>query len=49
MGCAPSREDANLKDGALMNAKIDKQIRIDKKNDERTVKILLLGKLRCKE
>ena len=45
MGCAPSREDPNLKNAVVQTAKIDKQIRADKKDDERTIKILLLGKL----
>jgi hypothetical protein len=44
MGCAPSREDAGVKKAVVQNAKIDKQIRVDRKNEDRTVKILLLGK-----
>lgn len=43
MGCAPSREEPGAKEAVSQNSKIDKQLRIDKKNDDRTVKILLLG------
>jgi hypothetical protein len=43
MGCAPSREDLGQKDAVVQTAKIDKQLRQDKKMDEKTIKILLLG------
>lgn len=45
MGCAPSKtEDGMDKEAAKRNANIDKLLRMDKKNFDRTVKILLLGK-----
>jgi hypothetical protein len=44
MGCATSCEDSGLNDAVVQAAKIDEQLRVDKKNDERTIKILLLGK-----
>lgn len=43
MGCGPSKVDPALKDASLQHDRIEKQIRQDKKNDSRTVKILLLG------
>jgi hypothetical protein len=43
MGCRPSKIDAEDKVSHQQNAKIEKQIREDKKTEARTVKILLLG------
>jgi hypothetical protein len=43
MGCGPSKIDAEDKVSHQQNAKIEKQIREDKKTEARTVKILLLG------
>ena len=45
MGCAPSREDPSSQRAVVQTAKIDKQLRIDKRDADRTVKILLLGEL----
>ncbi len=44
MGCGSSKIDERDKDAVQQNAKIDRQLRQDKKNEQRTVKILLLGK-----
>lgn len=43
MGCASSKIDPQEKEATQQNAKIERQLRVDKKNDARTVKILLLG------
>jgi hypothetical protein len=43
MGCGPSKMDAGDKLSHQQNAKIERQIREDKKTEARTVKILLLG------
>jgi hypothetical protein len=46
MGCLPSTEvDPEGKEAGKRNARIDRQIRNDKKRLDRTVKILLLGEL----
>jgi hypothetical protein len=44
MGCGPSK-DAGDKLLSQQNAKIERQLREDKKTEARTVKILLLGML----
>ena len=43
MGCGQSKLDVEDKEAFQQNAKIDKMLRHDKKQDARTVKILLLG------
>lgn len=43
MGCGASKPDPEVKDAAVRNDKIDKQLRHDKKTNSKTVKILLLG------
>lgn len=43
MGCGQSRVEADEKDAVAQTAKIDRQLRQDKKTEARTVKILLLG------
>lgn len=43
MGCMSSKVEGEDKDAARVNANIEKQIRNDRKNYNRTVKILLLG------
>lgn len=43
MGCGASKVDVDEKDAMAQNAKIERQLRQDKKNEARTVKILLLG------
>lgn len=44
MGCAPSKpENPEDREAMKQNASIDKMLRMDKKNYDRTVKILLLG------
>lgn len=43
MGCGSSKIDVDEKYAVEQNAKIDRKIRLDKKLDARTVKILLLG------
>jgi hypothetical protein len=43
MGCGPSKIDAGDKVSHQQNAKIEKQLREDRKHEARTVKILLLG------
>jgi hypothetical protein len=45
MGCGPSKIDAGDKLSSEQNAKIEKQLREDRKIEARTVKILLLGML----
>jgi hypothetical protein len=43
MGCTGSKIDPREKEAAQQNAKIERQLRQDKKAEARTVKILLLG------
>ncbi|ETN41952.1 uncharacterized protein HMPREF1541_03891 [Cyphellophora europaea CBS 101466] len=43
MGCGSSKVDPGERDAAQQNAKIDRQLRQDRKQEQRTVKILLLG------
>jgi hypothetical protein len=45
MGCGPSKIDAGDKLSFQQNAKIERQLREDRKIEARTVKILLLGML----
>jgi hypothetical protein len=45
MGCGPSKMDAGVKVSHQQNAKIEKQLREDRKTEARTLKILLLGML----
>jgi hypothetical protein len=45
MGCGPSKIDAGDKLSSQQNAKIERQLREDRKTEARTVKILLLGML----
>lgn len=45
MGCIGSKVDPQEKDAAQQNARIDRQLRSDRKQQSRTVKILLLGML----
>jgi hypothetical protein len=45
MGCGPSKMDAGDKGSHQQNAKIEKQLREDRKTEARTIKILLLGML----
>jgi hypothetical protein len=44
MGCGSSKVDPREREAAQQNAKIDRQLRHDRKQEQRTVKILLLGK-----
>lgn len=44
MGCGSSKIDASERDAVAQNAKIERQLRQDRKVEQRTVKILLLGK-----
>jgi len=44
MGCIGSKVDSSEKEAAQQNARIDRQLRHDRKQQNRTVKILLLGK-----
>ena len=43
MGCAPSKMDNDEKVAVEQNAKIDRMLRLDRKEEARTIKILLLG------
>jgi hypothetical protein len=43
MGCAPSKADDGERKAVAQNAKIDRLLRQDRKEEARTVKILLLG------
>lgn len=43
MGCTGSKLDPQEKEAAAQNARIERQLRQDRKTDARTVKILLLG------
>ena len=43
MGCGSSKVDPGEREAAQQNAKIDRQLRHDRKQEQRTVKILLLG------
>jgi hypothetical protein len=43
MGCGPSKIDVEDRLSSLQNAKIERQLREDRKTEARTVKILLLG------
>jgi guanine nucleotide-binding protein subunit alpha len=44
MGCSPSKQsEPEERLAAKRNATIERMIRVDKKVDDRTVKILLLG------
>ncbi|EXJ93746.1 hypothetical protein A1O1_02139 [Capronia coronata CBS 617.96] len=43
MGCTGSKLDPHAKEASAQNAKIERQLRHDRKADARTVKILLLG------
>lgn len=43
MGCGTSKLDPADRDASHQNAKIDRQLRHDKKLEQKTVKILLLG------
>jgi hypothetical protein len=44
MGCGPSKEDSEQKAGLNRNAKIDRQLRQDRRQQQETVKLLLLGR-----
>lgn len=44
MGCGASKIDPELREAAAVNEKIEKQLRQDNRTDQKTVKILLLGK-----
>jgi hypothetical protein len=44
MGCGASKESPEWRESAIKNAKIDKQLRLAKCDEVRTIKILLLGK-----
>lgn len=44
MGCGPSKVDPEAREATAISDKIEKQLRQDAKVDQRTVKILLLGK-----
>ena len=44
MGCGSSKVEGDEKEGQAQNARIDRQLRQDRKVDARTIKILLLGK-----
>lgn len=43
MGCGASKVDPEAKHAAVQNDRIEKQLRNDKRIEQRTVKILLLG------
>ena len=47
MGCGQSRLDPDERNAIQKNARIEKSLRKDKKVDDRTVKILLLGMFAC--
>lgn len=44
MGCGPSKLDPAEQEAQVRSEKIERQIKQAKKEEERTVKILLLGK-----
>jgi guanine nucleotide-binding protein subunit alpha len=44
MGCTGSKIDPQEKEASQRNARIERQLRQDKKAESRTVKILLLGR-----
>lgn len=46
MGCGSSKVDQGDREAAQQSARIDRQLRHDRKIENKTVKILLLGKLR---
>jgi hypothetical protein len=43
MGCGASKESPERRELAIKNAKIDTQLRLAKRDEARTIKILLLG------
>jgi hypothetical protein len=43
MGCTGSKVDVREKEASQRSAKIERQLRMDRKQETRTVKILLLG------
>lgn len=44
MGCVGSKVDPKAKAAAAVSEKIERQLRQDRKNEESTVKMLLLGR-----
>lgn len=47
MGCTGSKVDPQEKELSQRNAKIERQLRVDRKKESQTVKILLLGRPNC--
>jgi len=44
MGCGASKVDPEAREAEVQNDRIEKQLRKDRKTEQRTVKILLLGR-----